>query len=298
MPTTHRRLAHALQTLAVTTASVLCLVPASAAGGDLAAACPALAAPITLDGSAADWDGLPFSFVESSVHVIALAHDDTTLYVMFRFADERLARQILHRGVVIWLDGASSHDTELGVRYAGSKGLAEALAATPAEPGSGNPPGDAPSGWEDRPAGPPHPGVQRLEPGSVAVLGGDETQTRAEDMPGGPRAASALTDGVYAYEFAIPLSLLGESTTPVAPGTTFQLGVQIGGMSKAERKAMREEFGGGHGGFSGGFGGGGRGGRGRPEGGPPEGGGRPGGGGRSPAERTAHAVTWFDATLG
>ena len=244
MPATTRKRAHRLDTLAPTAALLLVLAAASpvVAGSGLAADCLKLTAPITLDGSAADWQGVPFSYVETSVHVLALAHDDTTLYVMFRFADDRLAREILHRGVVLWLDSGSSHDTVLGVRYAGSKGLAKTLAAASAAPDGDTPPSEAPSGWEDRPARPPHPSLRHLEPGSIAVLGGHETQTRVEDLPGGPRAASALNEGVYAYEFAIPLSMLGESFArgAGAKGLTFQLGVQVGGMTKAERKAMRE----------------------------------------------------------
>ncbi len=299
MPATTRKRAHRLDTLAPTAALLLVLAAASpvVAGSGLAADCPALAAPITLDGNAADWQSLPFSYVESSVHVLALGHDDTTLYVMFRFADDHLAREILHRGVVLWLDSGSSHDTDLGVRYAGSTSLVEALAVSSATPGGGAPPSDTPPGWEDRPAGPPHPSLRHLAPGLVAVLSGDETQTRVEDLPGGPRGSSALNEGVHAYELAIPLSMLGESFArgAGAKGLTFQLGVQVGGITKAERKAMREAIGG-RGGFSGGFGGGGRGGHGGGGGRPPDGGAR-GVGGRSPEGRSGTAVTWLDVTL-
>ena len=60
---------------------------------------------IALDGDPSDWEGIPITYLEDSLHVASIAHDDDNLYLMFRFADGGLARQILMRGVTLWVNG-------------------------------------------------------------------------------------------------------------------------------------------------------------------------------------------------
>ena len=83
---------------------------------------------IVLDGDPADWEGFPIAYLQDTLHVMAIAHDDSNIYVMYRFADQRLARQLLMRGVTLWINGdgkTKNKNEEFAVRYPGSEQIAE-----------------------------------------------------------------------------------------------------------------------------------------------------------------------------
>jgi hypothetical protein len=68
--------------------------------------------------------GLPTLYLGESLHVVSAAHDDDNLYLMYRFSDERLARSVFTRGVLLWFngDGKTKNKEEVfGIRYAGSE---------------------------------------------------------------------------------------------------------------------------------------------------------------------------------
>jgi hypothetical protein len=234
---------------------------------------PKLEGKIILDGSPVDWEGASAVYLEESVRIFAARHDDEYLYVMFRFGDDRLARRVRGAGVTLWLDGAGGSDAHFGVRYAASKALAASLDQDGPEPGTpgpepsgGTPPSG--SGGEDRPPDEgghhkPHASPFAPPPGTLTIVRPDDTESRPESGADGLAAASAVTDGSYCYELRIPLAMIPGLAAPKAGAKlTMSLGVQIGGLSESERKAMKEKAGerhegkggGGEGGFEGGGG--------------------------------------------
>ncbi len=227
-------------------------VPSFSAGATEVVESVPLGSRVTVDGHFDEWNGIPVHFLADSVHVLAVANDADTLYVMFRFSEPDLARSILRRGVVLWLDGDGRKRTSFGVRYGGSEEVAASLAG---------------ARGTERTAPPPAAGHERgrrarrrsePEPGTVVVISGDGSDAKPEQLPGGPVAASALADGVYCYEVAVPLRMVGGELErqPATAERRLELGLQIGGLSDAERRAMR----GGHRGWGGlhlGLGGGG-----------------------------------------
>lgn len=104
-------------------------------------------------------------------------------------------------------------------------------------------------------------------PGRIFIIEGDQKTERSGIALEGPVAGSAYNDGVFCYEFKMPIPM------GIKNGKELKVGLELGGMSKEDRAAMRQEMGGMPG-------------RGeRPEGGqPPDGdmGGRPGGRGGRP----------------
>ncbi len=110
-----------------------------------------------LDGDPSDWEGIPIAYLKDSLHVSAIAHDDDNLYLMYRFADEGLARRLLMRGVTLWINGdgkTKNKKEEFAVRYPGSEQIAEQF--------------EDEDPWEGRitePAAPEHPAAaDRLRP--------------------------------------------------------------------------------------------------------------------------------------
>ena len=85
---------------------------------------------MVLDGDPIDWQGIPIIYLEDSLHVMSIVHDDHNLYLIYRFANERLARQLMIRGVTLWISGngkTTKKKEEFAVRYPGSKQISEHL---------------------------------------------------------------------------------------------------------------------------------------------------------------------------
>ena len=221
---------------------------------------------IVLDGDPSDWEGIPINYLKDSLHVSAIAHDDDNLYVMYRFADEGLAHQLLMRGVTLWINGdgkTKKKKEEFAVRYPGSAQIAEQFKdEDPREEqyraeteGSGTPGRGGP---------PPSLASMRQVPGQLTVIRMGMKETGNENDAGGPTAASAFNEGVFCYELKIPFADIGGKIADASPAKKRQvaIGVQIGGMTQAEMEtvqaAMKEKMGstGGTGGRGGGMGGG------------------------------------------
>jgi hypothetical protein len=221
---------------------------------------------IVLDGDPSDWEGIPITYLEGSLHVSAIAHDDTSLYLMYRFADEGLARRLLTGGVTLWINGdgkAKKKNEKFAVRYPGSEQIAEHLGGEDPEEEryraeSGG------SGTSGR-GGPPPPvaGMHQVA-GELTVIRMGMKETGDENDTTGPTAASAFNEGVYCYELKIPFADIGGKVAGASPSKERRvaIGVQIGGMTQAEMEIlqadMRENMGGtgGMGGRGGGMGGG------------------------------------------
>jgi hypothetical protein len=265
---------------------------------------------IVLDGDSSDWEGIPKSYLEDSLHVAAIAHDDNSLYLMYRFADEGLARRILMRGVTLWINGngkTKKKKEDFAVRYPGSEQIAEQFKNEDPEGGRFRPETDR-SGSSGRGGPPPSLASLRQVPGQLTVIRMGMKETGDENDAGGPIAASTFNEGVFCYELKIPFSDIGGKIADASPAKKRQvaIGVQIGGMTQAEMEAaqavMKESMG--AMGAMGGRGGGGMGGA------PPSGMGGGGiggmgggmgrggmGGGGEMRNRLDPEITWLTVTL-
>jgi hypothetical protein len=265
---------------------------------------------IALDGDSSDWEGIPVTYLEDSLHIAAIAHDDGNLYLMYRFADENLARRLLMRGVTLWVNGdgkSKKKKEEFAVRYPGSEQIADQF--------EGEDPweqryraetdGSETSGRSDPP---PSLASMGQEPGQLTVIRMGVKETADENNSEGPSAASAFNEGVFCYELKIPFADIGGKVADANPTKDRQvaIGIQIGGMTEAEMEtvqaAMKERMGstGGTGGRGGGMGGiGGRppggGGMGSMGGGSP--GGAMGGHGGGPRSRMDPEIEWLLITM-
>jgi len=264
---------------------------------------------VVLDGDPSDWEGVPLNFLEDSLHIMAVAHDDDNLYLMYRFADQGLARRLLMRGVTLWINGdgkTKKKNEEFAVRYPGSEQIAEQFEDEDSWQGRSRPDESGTSGRGDPP---PSLASMRQVPGRLTMIRMGMKETGDESDLDGPTAASAFNEGVFCYELKIPFADIGSQIADANPSKQRKvaIGIQIGGMTKAELEmleaAMREKMG--SMGGQGGRGGGGTG------GGPPSGmggggmggmgGGRGGGGtdGRSGDTRSRMnpEIEWLSVTM-
>jgi hypothetical protein len=217
---------------------------------------------IVLDGDPSDWEGVPVFYLKDSLHVSAIAHDDENLYLMYRFADETLARQLLMRGVTLWINGdgkTKNKKEEFAVRYPGSEQIADQFKEEELREQRYRAETEG-SDTFDRSGPPPSLNGIRQVPGQLTVIRMGLKETTDENDTTGPNAASAFNEGVFCYELKIPIADIGGKIAEASPAKKRQLaiGVQIGGMTQAEMEslqaAMKEKMGsmGGQGGRGGG----------------------------------------------
>jgi hypothetical protein len=189
---------------------------------------------IIIDGDYQDWSAIHKYFMEEQNLSIATTNDSDNLYLMFRINNERMARRIEMMGVTVWLSKDSKKRKEYGICYAGGTGIFDSIRPE-------KPPDD----------GMPHEIDERLEkmrthrrenvpaPGQIFIIQGKEKNEYPEISQQGPSASSSYRDGVYFYEFKLPLPV------GVTLKSKVTVGLEFGGMSEKNREAMREEMRGG-----------------------------------------------------
>ena len=246
---------------------------------------------IDIDGKFSDWAGINQNILEDQNIVVGMANDENNLYLMFRGNDERMARRIGMMGVTVWLNKEGKKKKDFGILYTGSTDLHVSYRPEVRPSDSRNQQMDnrMQQMMEKRRENLPKPGM-------IMIIQGEDKSERNEYALEGPAAGSAYENGVFCYEFKLPIPINIES------GGEIKLGLELGGMSDEDRKAMMQEMGGMRG--AGGRSGGGMGGRtgggmgGRRGGGM---GGRPGGmqGGQGPAGGSGleKQEMWFTVVL-
>ena len=230
------------------------------------------AEPVQVDGEMTGWDGITLTYFEDVGAQLGLCNDNENLYILFRFSNQAWVRAIRMGGVTLWLDNSGKNKKDFGIRYTGGPSLSELQKMRTS------------SGGGFRETLTPEQQQRLLETEKstadqitlIDKKSNQEITTRA-DGSGGAAACFAFPQGVYTYEFSIPLqksSVFG-CALGAQPGQIICLGFEWGGMSKEDRQKMMGRIGGGPpAGIGGGRGGVGRGGmdggRGGPRMQPPE----------------------------
>ncbi len=203
---------------------------------------------IAIDGKYADWEGIPQNTLEDQNIVIGTANDNDNFYLMFRTNDERMARRIRMMGVTVWLNKEGKKKKDYGICYSGSTDLhiSDRPGLRPTDERSTQMEERMEKMWELL-------GKNLPRAGRIMIIQGDEKTERDESSFDGPAAGSTYQNGVFCYEFRLPIPISTEL------GKEIKLGLELGGMSEEDRKAMRQEMGGRRGsgmrGRSGGIGG-------------------------------------------
>jgi hypothetical protein len=244
-------------------------------------------------------------YLEESLRALAVTHDRDNLYLMYRFADDRLARELLARGVILWVNSegkTKNKDEAYGLRYGGSSQIERSFEEAP-RPSQRSPPDHS---QEDRrrPPRPPGPVQGHAHPDELTRIrfGVKEPISRTSDAE--PAAASAASETGSATS-SIPIADVGGKVASQPPSSVrrIALGIEIGGLTEAEAEAtesLPSEMPGGGGAPPGGGGGarGGMGGMGGPGGGGPSMGGPPGGGPPGMKKRAGAEIVWLTVVLG
>jgi hypothetical protein len=271
---------------------------------------------ISVDGVAADWADVESYSLPGSGGIVKIAHSQERLYLLLQTKDPELAYLVLCQGLGVWIDLEAGQNKNCGLRYAGSKKLAQEIETNhnplpkgnegkdgerfepPSigthPPGQPLPPGGGPS--PEPPAGGMPPAGREttdsrvkqvfkkiVDPGILLVTKGRQESMQMECLKDDLCAASAYENEVFSYEFSFPSDELPTGLAPLGSGNVrkINLGIQLPEL-RPDREVVETHSPsgaqmGGSGGMGGGPGGGDREGMGGGPGG--AGGGRPGTGG-------------------
>ena len=252
----------------LTTLSAKALLFLTLAGSILLAGCKTQevqtdwsAAPVQVDGEMTGWDGMTVTYFEDIGVQLGLCNDNQNLYILFRFSNQSWARAIRMDGVTLWLDNSGKKKKDFGIRYTGGPSLSELQKlATSSEGGF----------WESLTPEQQQrlTDMQTATADQITIIDkkSDQKITLPANGSRGPAVSFASPQGIYTYEFSIPLekSDIFSYAIDAEPGQIICLGLEWGGISMGDRQRIRGEGGGGdRGGMGGGKGGGRRDGGGR-----------------------------------
>ncbi len=207
------------------------------------------AEPLKVDGEMTEWPSGSTVYFEDSGVQLGLSNDNQNLYILFRFSNQAWARAIRMGGVTLWLDNSGKKKKDFGIRYTGGPSLSELQKMK------------ASSGGGFRETLTPEQQQRLLEmeeatADQIIVIDKKSNQeiTLRADGSGGPAVCFASPQGIYTYEFSIPLEKgdVFDCGIGVEPEQVICLGLEWGGMSKADRERMEKMGGGPPGGMGGG----------------------------------------------
>lgn len=216
--------------------------------------------PMSVDGLSSDWADLSPRLYPEQEAVIGMANDSTRLYLLIRFRDPKWARAIRMAGLILDFRIDSDTKESFVLKYWGGptpEQMREIMGRKFDDSAGGEFPG---SERPDRPA--------RHDRRVFTCYIKDRIEEKEIPVDGseGPAAAFNVDQGLFTYEFSIPLEKGGvlQYGLGVGAGSQFKLDATWGDMKNMPERQHRPEFT--FGGMEGGPPGGGMGGE-RPEGG-------------------------------
>lgn len=187
---------------------------------------------IEIDGHDADWSDYKTKYYEKDDLriVLGVVNDDSTLDVMIRFRDFRLARLFRHRGMTLWVNGENRKRKTLGIHFVNE--AAKYMRAP--SPGRFGEPGGASAPMEN---------MRRFR-GTFSLIKDEVSEIISSSGLEGVFAATDVQDGTFCYEYEIPIGV--NITAPFAlkakPGDAIKLGIEIPPVSEEERQRMKERL--------------------------------------------------------
>lgn len=180
---------------------------------------------IEVDGQLKDWADTPLTYFENSEVSLGLLNDAHNLHILFCFKSRAWARLIRLDGLTIWIDNTGRKRKDLGIRYTGGPSLLEMQEQGMI--GEGGFPGRLTQEEDERLMQ-----RQRTEASQITVIDKEKNQEIILPADGSrsPAVCSGVPQGVYTYEFCIPLKKKDEIYCAIGaqPGQTISLGLEWG----------------------------------------------------------------------
>ena len=188
--------------------------------------------PPTIDGDGDEWRDVAFNYFDNDKTAIAVKNDSAAIYLMVISRDEPTIIQFERAGIVVWLNGDGKKNRDYGLRYQAGR-LSTAERKVPDEFHMGAGADGQREKMEEEQAR-----LRKL----ITVIdkkNNTEISSKGDD---GPAAAATFGKAIYAVEFKIPIIVGADSGYGMRPKSesNTMLGVEIGYMSDADKRRMRE----------------------------------------------------------
>ncbi len=196
------------------------------------------AAEMKADGRTTDWELTLTGFLEDEGIALAVCNDAQRLYFLVRHNDPRWAQAIRRGGLTLWLDAKGGKNKQFMIRYRGGHSRTElGLAADTSQRRKMPPPFD--ERFADQPQ-------NRKEKFTCYQEGRIVEKGIPVDGSEGPAAGFAIQQGIFTYEFSIPLqeSAVRYYGIGAEPGQTISIGVERGDISRDELRRAGQGMGG------------------------------------------------------
>ena len=186
---------------------------------------------LTVDGNGQDWEGLPLQYQEEMKIVYGIVNDDATVDFIIRFNDERLAHMFSMRGFTLWLNEEGEEQKQIGIHYRDDSMRDKYLAEQRDRNREGN---------QDE-----HISSELPKPKGKFTLAKNDSLTiiPLRDIAAFEAAADSK-DGIFCYEFSIPLTCAEGSPyyLNISNQKIIKVGLEIVGMSEEEKENLKAEM--------------------------------------------------------
>jgi hypothetical protein len=183
--------------------------------------------PLVVDGNAKDWENLPLQYQEKMNLVYGIVNNESTLDIMIRFNDQRLAQIFSMRGFTVWFNGDNQEEKTLGIHYQ-DKNLSDLTRSR---------------GFIRRPDRNRSP--QAFEPKGQFTLAENDSLTgilikETETF----HSSAGYEDGLYCYEFSISLAQIEGSPNylKISDENEIKIGLEICGLSDEEKEKIKNQM--------------------------------------------------------
>jgi len=186
---------------------------------------------IEIDGKGHDWENIPMEYDEDIKVMYGLANNDSTISLMLRFNDSKLAGMFAMRGVTLWFNDKKEKEKTIGIHYEDESVRSGVWARGRARGRDEN---------------------LNMDINQKAInANGEFTLARDDSLTGitldelaGWEAAAGYDDGLYCFEFAVPLTSQkgGVYFLDAQNSKQIKIALEIASMSEEEIKAMKERM--------------------------------------------------------
>jgi hypothetical protein len=181
---------------------------------------------IIVDGNGNEWQNYPLQYNEDFNLVYGVVNNDSMLYCMIRFNDERIARQMNIRGFTLWVNNSDENTKLVGIHYQDEhllENLANRFRA-----------GDIKNSSREYPSG-------VFEPKGIFTLAHNDsmTDTPINDIYG-MNASASLKNGYYCYEYSLALlpTINVPSALHISAGQEIAVCLELNAMNEEDKERI------------------------------------------------------------
>lgn len=186
---------------------------------------------LTVDGNGQDWEGFPLQYHEDMKIVYGIVNDDATVNFMIRFNDESLARMFSMRGFTLWLNEEDEEQKQIGIHYRDDSMRHRFMA-------------ERRDRYRERDQDEQISSELPKPKGKFTLAKNDSlTIIPLRDIAAFEAAADSK-DGIFCYEFSIPLTSAEGSPyyLNISNQKIIKVGLEIVGMSEEEKENLKAEM--------------------------------------------------------